>query len=162
MKEIIAVVRMNKTGATKKALVEMGAAGFTAIKVEGRGKIVTNPSLILERKNEMLLMAGEDETGKIVTNPSLILERKNEMLLMAGEDETGEAEKLITDFLVGTSLFPMRMFTILAHDEDVTKIVEALIQANKTCNNVGDGKIFVLPITDVVRVRTGETGEAAV
>jgi len=136
MKEIIAVVRMNKTGATKKALVEMGAAGFTAIKVEGRGKIVTNPSLILERKNEMLLMAGEDETG--------------------------EAEKLITDFLVGTSLFPMRMFTILAHDEDVTKIVEALIQANKTCNNVGDGKIFVLPITDVVRVRTGETGEAAV
>jgi len=136
MKEIIAVVRMNKTGATKKALVEVGAAGFTAIKVEGRGKIVTNPSLILERKNEMLLMAGEDETG--------------------------EAEKLITDFLVGTSLFPMRMFTILAHDEDVTKIVEVIIQANKTCNNVGDGKIFVLPITDVVRVRTGETGEAAV
>jgi nitrogen regulatory protein PII 2 len=136
MKEIIAVVRMNKTGATKKALVEVGAAGFTAIKVEGRGKIVTNPSLILERKNEMLLMAGEDDTG--------------------------EAEKLITDFLVGTSLFPMRMFTILAHDEDVTKIVEAIIQANKTCNNVGDGKIFVLPITDVVRVRTGETGEAAV
>jgi len=136
MKEIIAVVRMNKTGATKKALVEVGAAGFTAIKVEGRGKIVTNPSLILERKNEMLLMAGEDDTG--------------------------EAEKLITDFLVGTSLFPMRLFTILAHDEDVTKIVEAIIQANKTCNNVGDGKIFVLPITDVVRVRTGETGEAAV
>ena len=136
MKEIIAVVRMNKTGATKKALVEVGAAGFTAIKVEGRGKIVTNPSLILERKNEMLLMAGEDETG--------------------------EAEKLITDFLVGTSLFPMRMFTILANDEDVTKIVEVIIQANKTCNNVGDGKIFVLPITDVVRVRTGETGEAAV
>lgn len=136
MKEIIAVVRMNKTGATKKALVEVGAAGFTAIKVEGRGKIVTNPSLILERKNEMLLMAGEDETG--------------------------EAEKLITDFLVGTSLFPMRMFTILANDEDVAKIVEVIIQANKTCNNVGDGKIFVLPITDVVRVRTGETGEAAV
>ena len=136
MKEIIAVVRMNKTGATKKALVEVGAAGFTAIKVEGRGKIVTNPSLILERKNEMLLMAGEDDTG--------------------------EAEKLITDFLVGTSLFPMRMFTILAHDEEVAKIVDAIIQSNKTCNNVGDGKIFVLPITDVVRVRTGETGEAAV
>ena len=136
MKEIIAVVRMNKTGATKKALVEAGAAGFTAIKVQGRGKIVTNPSLILERKNEMLLMAGEDETG--------------------------EAEKLITDFLVGTSLFPMRMFTILANDDDVAKIVDVIIQSNKTCNNVGDGKIFVLPITDVVRVRTGETGEAAV
>lgn len=136
MKEIIAVVRMNKTGATKKALVEAGAAGFTALKVEGRGKIVTNPTLILERKKELLFMAGEDQTG--------------------------EAEKLITDFLVGTTLFPRRLFTILAHDEDVKKIVDALIQANKTCNNVGDGKIFILPVIDAVRVRTGETGEAAV
>ncbi|WP_378956535.1 P-II family nitrogen regulator [Pelosinus sp. sgz500959] len=136
MKEIIAVVRMNKTGATKQALVESGVAGFTAIKVEGRGKLVTNPTLISDRKKELLMMAGDDETG--------------------------EAEKLITDFLVGTSLFPRRLFTILAHDEDVTKIVQAIILANKTCNNVGDGKIFVLPVSDVVRVRTGETGESAV
>jgi nitrogen regulatory protein PII 2 len=136
MKEIIAVVRMNKTGVTKKALVEAGVAGFTAFKVEGRGKLVTNPSLILERKKELLLMAGEDQTG--------------------------EAEKLITDFLVGTTLFPRRLFTILAHDEEVATIVDAIIQANKTCNNVGDGKIFILPIVDAVRVRTGETGEAAV
>lgn len=136
MKEIIAVVRMNKTSATKKALVEAGVAGFTAIKVEGRGKIVTNPSLILERKKELLLMAGEDQTG--------------------------ESEKLITDFLVGTTLFPMRLFTVLSHDEEVPKIVQAIIAANKTCNNVGDGKIFVLPVTDAIRVRTGETGESAV
>lgn len=136
MKEIIAVVRMNKTSATKKALVEAGVAGFTAFKVEGRGKIVTNPSLIAERKKELLLMAGEDTTG--------------------------EAEKLITDFLVGTSLFPMRLFTTYVHDEDVNKVVQAIIVANKTCNNVGDGKIFVLPVLDVVRVRTGESGESAV
>lgn len=136
MKEIIAVVRMNKTSATKKALVEVGVAGFTAFKVEGRGKIVTNPSLILERKKELILMAGEDQTG--------------------------EAERLITDFLVGTTLFPRRLFTILAHDEEVDNIVQAIITANKTCNNVGDGKIFVMPILDAVRVRTGETGESAV
>lgn len=136
MKEIMAVVRTNKTSATKKALIEAGVAGFTAFKVEGRGKIVTNPSLILERKNELLLMAGEDQTG--------------------------EAEKLITDFLVGTSICPQRLFTILAHDDEVDKIVQAIIAANKTCNNVGDGKIFILPITDAVRVRTGETGETAV
>jgi nitrogen regulatory protein PII 2 len=136
MKEIMAVVRMNKTGATKKALVDVGVAGFTAIKVEGRGKLVTNPTLILERKKELLLMAGEDETG--------------------------EAEKLITDFLVGTTLFPRRLFTVIAHDDEVEKIVNAIIQANKTCNNVGDGKVFVLPTTDVIRVRTGEIGDAAV
>lgn len=136
MKEIIAVVRMNKTGATKQALVAAGVAGFTALKVEGRGKLVTNPTLISERKKELLIMAGDDDTG--------------------------EAEKLITDFLVGTSLFPRRLFTILVHDEDVTKVVQAIILANQTCNNVGDGKIFVLPVSDVVRVRTGETGESAV
>ncbi|MBP2628386.1 MAG: nitrogen regulatory protein [Firmicutes bacterium] len=136
MKEVIAVVRMNKTSATKKALVEAGVAGFTAFKVEGRGKIVTNPTLIAERKKELLMMAGDDQTG--------------------------ESEKLITDFLVGTSLFPRRMFIILAHDEDVKKIVDAIIAANKTCNNVGDGKIFVLPVIDAVRVRTGESGETAV
>lgn len=136
MKEIIAVIRMNKTSATKKALVEAGVAGFTAFKVEGRGKLVTNPSMILERKKELLQMAGDDPTG--------------------------ESEKLITDFLVGTTLFPRRMFTILAHDEDVEKIVQAIIGANKTCNNVGDGKIFVMPILDAVRVRTGEFGDAAV
>jgi len=136
MKEIIAVVRTNKTSATKKALVEAGVAGFTAFKVSGRGKLVTNPSLILERKKELIMMAGEDQTG--------------------------EAEKLITDFLVGTTLCPQRMFTILAQDADVKKIVDAIIMANKTCNNVGDGKIFVLPVIDAVRVRTGETGETAV
>jgi len=59
-------------------------------------------------------------------------------------------------------LFPMRLFTVLSHDEEVTKIVQAIIAANKTCNNVGDGKIFVLPVTDAIRVRTGETGESAV
>ena len=49
MKEIIAVVRMNKTNATKKALIESGAAGFTALKVLGRGKIVEDKSVIAAR-----------------------------------------------------------------------------------------------------------------
>ena len=42
MKEILAVVRMKKTGATKKALVGAGVAGFTAVKVLGRGRLVTD------------------------------------------------------------------------------------------------------------------------
>ena len=42
MKEIIAVIRMNKVGPTKKALVEAGVAGFTALKAVGRGKVVEN------------------------------------------------------------------------------------------------------------------------
>lgn len=138
MKEIIAVVRMNKTGATKKALVEAGVAGFTAIKVLGRGKLVEDPAVIAERKAKFLEMAVDD-----------IIEAE-------------AAEKEVTDFLDGTRLFPRRLFTILARDQDVGKIVEAVTQANRTDNRVGDGKIFIMPIADAVRVRTGEAGEEAI
>jgi nitrogen regulatory protein PII 2 len=138
MKEIMAVVRMNRTGATKKALVEAGVAGFTAVKVLGRGKLVTDPEVIAQRKAQLMSMSIDDVT------------------------ESGATEKLVTDFLDGTRLFPRRLFTILAHDEDVPRIVEAVMQANRTDCKVGDGKIFVLPMLDAVRVRTGESGEAAI
>jgi nitrogen regulatory protein PII len=49
---------------------------------------------------------------------------------------------------------------IAVTENDRDKVVEALIEASKT-GNVGDGKVFVLPLTDAVRIRTGETGESA-
>jgi len=64
--------------------------------------------------------------------------------------------------LDGSRLFPRRMFTVFAHDDDVERIIKAIVKANQTDNNVGDGKIFVLPTTDIVRVRTGESGEYAI
>jgi nitrogen regulatory protein PII 2 len=137
MKEIIAVVRMNKTGATKKALVEAGVAGFTAVKVLGRGKLVEDPAAIAERKAKLMAMASDDVS------------------------ETKEAEELITGFLDGSRLFPRRLFTVLAFEADVPRIVEAISKANRTDNKVGDGKIFILPMVDAVRVRTGEAGDAA-
>ncbi len=135
MKEIIAVVRMNKTNATKKALIDSGAAGFTALKVLGRGRLVTDKSVIAARKANMMEMA-------------------------IGEDSK-EAEMLIDGFLDGARLIPRRMFHIIAKDNEVESIVQAIIGANRTENNVGDGKIFILPISDVVRVRTAERGELA-
>ena len=138
MKEIMAVIRMNKTNVTKKALVDAGVAGFTAVKVMGRGKRVEDSSIIQGRKEELLALAADD-----------ILDQE-------------ETEKQVTSFLDGSRLFPRRLFTILAHDEDVPRIVEAIIKANKTENQVGDGTIFVMPIGDAVRVRTAETGEAAI
>jgi nitrogen regulatory protein PII 2 len=138
MKEIIAIVRMNRTGATKKALVETGVAGFTAVKVLGRGKLVTDPEIIAHRKAQLMSMSFDDVT------------------------EAGATEKLVMGFLDDTRLFPRRLFTILVHDEDVPRVVEAIMQANRTDCKVGDGKIFILPMLDAVRVRTGETGEAAI
>lgn len=134
MKEIIAVIRMNKVSATKKALVEIGVNGFTAIKVMGRGKLVKDLSVIAERQ---------------------------ETLLALSQSADEKTEKMVVQFLDGTRFFPRRLFTIFAHDYEVPKIIETLIKVNRTENKVGDGKIFVLPVMDAIRVRTGETGDAA-
>jgi nitrogen regulatory protein PII 2 len=138
MKEIMAVIRMRKTGVTKKALVAAGVAGFTAVKVTGRGRLVTDPAQIEECKMKLMSMGVND---------------------FGGVEDT---EKLVTSFLDGSRFFPRRLFTILAHDEDVPRIVDAITQANKTEYGIGDGVIFVMPILDAVRVRTGESGEAAI
>ena len=55
--------------------------------------------------------------------------------------------------------FPPKIkLEIVAADEDVDGIVNAIIAAAKT-GEVGDGKIFVTPVEDAIRVRTGDKGE---
>ena len=44
---------------------------------------------------------------------------------------------------------------------DVDRCLEAIVKAAKT-GKIGDGKIFVTPVEQVIRIRTGETDEAAV
>ena len=56
---------------------------------------------------------------------------------------------------------PKIKLEIVAADKDVDGIVNAIIAKAKT-GEVGDGKIFILPVEDVVRVRTGDKGESAV
>ncbi len=122
MKEILAVIRMNKMNATKKALGEIGVASMTARKVIGRGK------------------------GKV-----------DYMLLKGAEEGYEEA---INQLSPGPKLIPKRMITIVTRDEKVEEIVNAIIEVNQT-GSPGDGKIFVMPMMDVIRVRTEETGEEA-
>ncbi|MCC5899455.1 MAG: P-II family nitrogen regulator [Phormidium sp. BM_Day4_Bin.17] len=57
-------------------------------------------------------------------------------------------------------LIPKRLLSIIVSDEQVEPVVTTLIRTNQT-RNPGDGKIFVLPVTETVRVRTGETGRVA-
>lgn len=54
-------------------------------------------------------------------------------------------------------LYPKRMVTAVIEDDQVDEVVEAIIKVNQT-GKPGDGKIFVLPVADAVRVRTGESG----
>ncbi|MDI6812150.1 MAG: P-II family nitrogen regulator [Desulfitobacteriaceae bacterium] len=56
---------------------------------------------------------------------------------------------------------PKRMLTLIVQDQEVEKAVKVLFEANQT-GHMGDGKIFVCPVQDVIRVRTADTGAAAV
>ncbi len=57
-------------------------------------------------------------------------------------------------------LLPKVKLEILVRDETSDAIVEAILGAART-GRIGDGKIFVTPVADVIRIRTGERGESA-
>ncbi|MFN4115948.1 MAG: P-II family nitrogen regulator, partial [Inhella sp.] len=50
---------------------------------------------------------------------------------------------------------------VVVKDGDVDRCIDAILRAAKT-GKIGDGKIFVTPIEQVVRIRTGETDDAAI
>lgn len=126
MKEIIAIIRMNKVNETKKALADVGVCGLHAMKVMGRGKMQVDFSAL-------------DSLGA-----------------------TEEIGGILADGLSkGSRLIPKRLLTILVQDTEVNSVVDTIIKVNKA-GNKGDGKIFVAPVLDAARVRTGERGEAAV
>jgi nitrogen regulatory protein PII len=60
----------------------------------------------------------------------------------------------------GISFLPKWLVTIVVEDSKVDKVVEAFLKANRT-GEIGDGKIFIGPVTGVTRVRTNETDEHA-
>jgi len=57
----------------------------------------------------------------------------------------------------GPHLVPKRSLSIMVNDDRVADVVDAILEANRTGNH-GDGRIFVCPIEDAVRIRTGEAG----
>ena len=58
-------------------------------------------------------------------------------------------------------LIPKTRIEIVVKDEVVDLIVDAILKGART-GNIGDGKIFIHPIDDVFRIRTGESGDGAV
>lgn len=55
---------------------------------------------------------------------------------------------------------PKRWMGVIVADEEVDKVVKTIIEINQT-GQIGDGKIFICPIDNAVRVRTGESGNEA-
>lgn len=122
MKEILAIIRMNKMNVTKRSLADAGIVSLTARKVMGRGR----------GKVDYLLLKGAQE----------------------GYDEA------INQLGPGPKMIPKRLLIIVVPDEMAQTVVKVIIEVNQT-GNPGDGKIFVRPILDAVRLRTGQTGDKA-
>ena len=71
-----------------------------------------------------------------------------------GHTELYRGAEYVVDFL------PKIKLEVVVADSIVGRVVEAIERAAKT-GRIGDGKIFVVPIEEVIRIRTGERGEDA-
>ena len=71
-------------------------------------------------------------------------------------------QKGITEHYRGSELTihlrPKMKLEIVVDDKDVGVVVEAILKHART-GAIGDGKIFVIPVEDAIRIRTGESGE---
>jgi nitrogen regulatory protein PII 2 len=121
MKDVMAIIRLNKINQTKEALSAAGISSFTATgRVLGRGKGLVDFRLLQGAQ------AGSPEAiGQLGGGPKLV---------------------------------PKRLLTVVVPDDKVQLVVDTIIAVNQT-GHAGDGKIFVLPILDAHRVRTGEYGD---
>ena len=72
-----------------------------------------------------------------------------------GHTELYRGAEYVVDFL------PKIKLEIAVGDDLVDKVVQAIVESANT-GRIGDGKIFVLPLEDVIRIRTGEHGPEAV
>lgn len=73
-------------------------------------------------------------------------------------------QKGITESYRGQSvegLLPKLVVTAVVGDKQVEKVVKVVIKAART-GEIGDGKIFVSPVANAIRIRTGEKGEKAI
>jgi len=72
-----------------------------------------------------------------------------------GHTELYRGAEYVVDFL------PKVKVEVVVKDSDVDRAIEAIVKAAKT-GKIGDGKIFVTAVEQVVRIRTGEQDESAV
>jgi nitrogen regulatory protein PII 2 len=143
MKEIIAIIRTDHLEPTKGTLESIGVKGITFSHVIGRGKQrgtirVLDPEGTVRRKVGVHIM---QQRG-----------------IISDADDPKYHVPVQKDIELG--FLPKKMLMIVVNDDQVPLIVDALTQINRS-GQQGDGKIFVCPMTDAVRIRTGERGNKA-
>ncbi len=93
------------------------------------------------------------EKGFVAYTEERVLGRGKQKGVQYGPEESRNGKE-------GISFFPKRMLTLFVNDEDLETIVSIFIEANKT-GEIGDGKIFVGPAEEAIRIRTDERSRAA-
>jgi len=137
MKEITAIIRRDRLHLTKQALDEMGCSSMSIQSVEGRGK----------QKGDVCREIDPEMPDTFCTAVKLT---------------PTPSTYAMEHSLPKVALFvPKRMVTMIVPDDQVEGVVKAIVQVNKSGRR-GDGKIFVSQVEAALRVRTGESGDAAV
>ena len=72
-----------------------------------------------------------------------------------GKTEVYRGSAYVVDFV------PKVKIEIIVPNDNVQQVVNVITEAART-GKIGDGKIFILPVDEVIRIRTGETGEDAI
>ncbi|WP_022847136.1 MULTISPECIES: P-II family nitrogen regulator [unclassified Desulfurobacterium] len=72
-----------------------------------------------------------------------------------GHTELYRGAEYVVDFI------PKIKIEIVVSDDMAEKVIETIVNTART-GRIGDGKVFVIPVEDIVRIRTGEKGDAAV
>lgn len=137
MKEILAIIRRDKLPVVKQALADLGYPSLTIQSVDGRGK--QKGAMITELDPEM----PESYATAVKLKP------------------TPSAYALEHSLPKAALYVPKRMLTLVAPQSAVKGIIDAIIKVNQSGKH-GDGKIFVMPVENAMRIRTGETDDAAV
>jgi nitrogen regulatory protein P-II 1 len=58
-------------------------------------------------------------------------------------------------------MLPKTKLEVVVSDSDVERAIDVIVESSRT-GEIGDGKIFIQPVEQVIRVRTGERGDAAI
>lgn len=143
MKEIIAIIRTDHVELTKGALESIGVKGITFSHVIGRG-----------RQGGTIRVPDPECTVRMEVGVYIMQQRG----IISDADDPKYHVPVQKEIELG--FLPKKMLMIAANDDEVPLIVNALTQINRSGQR-GDGKIFVCPMTDVVRIRTGERGNKA-
>lgn len=61
----------------------------------------------------------------------------------------------------GMKYVPKRLLSLVVSDDEVESVVQTIVKINQTAQ-IGDGRIFICPIDNALRIRTDETGDSAI